>query len=283
MDNNKIYDIILIGAGVGGETCIKEFLTKQPELIGSGKLLWLSQDFSSSALKIINNNNIPTITGTVVYLDYFKGLIIVELKSINKKLFCKKVIVAAGSLPVNTLGAPGNVKINYNANKLLTAIKGQPKKDTLLISGKITRELLELALKFTKAYTQVILVTKEFNYIITETMQEKLKKASKHLKILPGTAITGCLRGIGKIKCILDSYTELLVDDILVDAPRIPDLTQLNSPLIKINQNYDPEITSIGESILIPIVYIIKEPATNLYIKEIASNIVNKIISEENK
>ena len=198
-------------------------------------------------------------------------------------LFCKNLILAVGSKPKAILPEVRDVAINYSAKKLLSKNVITNKKDSLLIIGNITKALIDISVKFTKLYNKVILLTPEFSYNTTEAMANKIKNAGKKLQIIPGSELRKYSRAINKIKCELSTYTELLVDDILMETDRIPDLAQFNSPLFVLNQNNLPEITDKYESTKISTVYIISEPDSDSNIKNIVATITDKILSKEIK
>ena len=278
---NTIYSLIVVGGSDAGTLCMMELLEKQPACLNS--TLWVSTEFTAKAAKLIEKNNIPTLTDTVVYANYVRGLLVLEFKNSKQKIYCRKLIMAVGSVPKATLPEANGVYISYNTDKLYEYAKAHKGKDTLLFISDAIEDSIKAGLKFAKLYNKVIMITKEVQYSIPESLATKFKANSKHLQIIPGCELKKVVGVNFRMLCTLSTYTQITVDNILIETSRIPDLARITSPLITLDDNNIPKITNNYESIKIPTVYIINEPDTVSNIKKIITTITNVILSEEKK
>lgn len=280
-NTNKVYDIIVIGADVAGVDAIKELVNRDAELTKS--ILWISEAFSVDATKLITKY--PAITSyqaKVLFLDYFRQLLVVSTAINGLKFFGKNLILCSGSVgeasELYKIKNTGNI-IFYNPSKPFstTVTKNNNADKTLLAVSDINKEIIQECLKLKKVFSKILVLSSQIDYNLPEDLQTKLKSASKTITIIPGCHLTKLKVAGDRLIGTLDTYSELTVDKVLVSGTRKPDLKQFNSPLLKLDTDGYAKCGENYESELISTVYIVNEPVKNK--KELTENI-NKIITK---
>ena len=224
MQQNELYDVVILGASPEG-IALGELLNTQSNI----KVALISKDFKNISNKH-KLENIKLISGEVILINYFKGLISFTFKN-NTSIFGKKAVIAVGSRPIKS--EIKNTNICYKPADLEETSKTKP----VVIFGN-NLDAANYAIELSKKFKYVYLCTKEFKLNCDLPRKKKIANLANVVH-LPGCKIMTCKNDkIGKLQEVtLDTYDTIRCSALIMALGKLPDTTNLAKRVFDVDQD----------------------------------------------
>lgn len=239
MQNNKMYETIIIGAEPAG-LALAEALAKEglQVAIASSNFIY-NKNYNLSGVDLIEN--------TVLFLSFSHGLFGLTLAD-RSSIFGQSVVFATGTKPLKS--NLKNSNISYKVQDILIKDKNAP----VVVFGD-NDQAVSSALELAKQFRYVYLCTNSFEFNCSKRLVNKLADVP-NIVHLPGCNITSCKNDKeGKlVEVSLDTYTSIKTTALLLSLGRIPDVPAFAKRFLAVDEN-GYAITSNNESTKVPLVF----------------------------
>lgn len=242
MQQNKLYDVIILGASSQG-------LTLAELIEDSCSTALVSSNFTHKTKKqcLVYTD---LIQGTAVYLSYMRGLFVLSLEN-REKVVGKNLVIATGTKPKKS--ALRNQNIKYNISEITEKNK---------IAQAVVYGHDELAVQYSISLAKLF----KYVYLCSDTFElDCSKKAQKQLNELvnvvhlPGCTVVSCKNdNKGQlVEITLDTYDTIKTSNLVMSIGRQPDLPSFLAQYIKVDSEGYVITKEYLESTLVPKVYAI--------------------------
>ena len=239
MYQNKIFDVVIVGASAEGIALCEYLIAKNSAL----KIALVSSNFSNCKPRQ-TLEGILKVEHTVIYSSYVHGLIGFELED-GSKIFGLNAVITTGSKPI---------KLNFNTPNIYykTAdVKRATKNNQTVIVGNTTKAI-HAAFWAAKKFKYVYLCSSTFEL---NGSKEELKKLHSidNIVHLPNCQIIDVKnnRYGNLVELTLSTYDTIRCNSIIAITDRLPDVPQLNPAMITLDEGYI-DVNHLGETAKIP-------------------------------
>lgn len=250
MQQNELYDVIIIGASVEGIALAEYIKAKAPET----KVALVSKHFNfvKAANKLLDTE---LITGESIYSNFNHGLIILTLK--NKQLVVgKNVVIATGGYPIR---APADRYKNKNICYNPRDITINPKNKPAIVFGN-NNDAVNFALSMAKKFKYVYLCSEVFKLDCDAKLLKKLNDVA-NIVHLPNCFITSCKNDkSGKLQEVtLNTYDAIKCSAVVLALGRKPHVSGVDPKMIELDVDSYIKINAQHQSTKVPNIYAIGE------------------------
>jgi len=251
MQQNEMYDIIVLGASPEGIALCEYIKTKSPDK----KVALVSKHFNF----VKSNNKLADtklITGTSVYSSFNHGLVILTLKD-SSLVVGKNLVIATGAAPIKS-GADrfkNNKNICYNPREITVNPKNKP----AVVYGD-GADAVKFALTIAKKFKYVYLCSSVFKLECDTKLIKKLNEVA-NIVHLPNCHIVGSKNDKeGKLcEVTLNTYDTIKCVALILALGRTPDVNGVDQRMIELDQDKYAVINSQHQVIKVPNIYAIGE------------------------
>jgi thioredoxin reductase len=242
MQQNKLYDVIILGASSHG-------LALAEMIEDSCSTALVSSNFTHKTKKQ-SLDYTDLIQGTAVYLSYMRGLFVLSLEN-REKVVGKNLVIATGTRPKKS--ALRNQNIRYNISELTEKNK---------IAQAVVYGHDELAVQYSislaKLFRYVYLCSDTFELDCSKKVQKQLNELINVVH-LPGCTVLSCKNDAkGQlVEITLDTYDTIKTSTLIMSIGRLPDLPSFLNQYIKKDSEGYAITKEYSESTTIPKVYAI--------------------------
>ena len=250
MQQNELYDVIILGASDAGIALCEMLKAKSPET----KVALVSKHFNyvRSANKLLDTK---LISGESVISSYNHGVIILTLKD-RSLVVGKNLVIATGGKPIKaTKDAFKNTNICYKPSEITINPKNRPA--VVYGDGELAvSHALELAKKFKYVY----LCSSVFKLDCNSKLLNKLNNTANVVH-LPNCHITSCKNDKeGKLaEVTLDTYETIKCSALVLALGRLPDVSGVGARMIELDQDSYVKINSLHQTTIVPTIYAVGE------------------------
>lgn len=242
MQQNKIYDVIIIGASKHG-------LALAEMLEDNGQVALISNSFVHRSKKQLLAST-DLIEGKAVLLTYIHGLLGVTLNN-NTTIFGNRVVFSTGTQPLRLALKNSNIKYN------LCGLLAKNKSAQAVVYGEDDLAV-QYAIELSKFYRYVYLCSKSLELACTKRLAKQLNTTA-NIVHLPGCSIVSCKNDTkgNLIEITLDTYSTINTSTVVISIGRTPDLPPFANKYIKSDDKGYAITKEFYESTLVPKVYAI--------------------------
>ena len=250
MQQNELYDVIIIGASIEGIVLAEYIKAKAPET----KVALVSKHFNfvKATNKLLDTE---LIIGESVYSNFNHGLIILTLK--NKQLVVgKNVVIATGGYPIK---APADRYKNKNICYNPRDIAINPKNKPAIVFGN-GNDAVNFALTMAKKFKYVYLCSEVFKLGCDAKLLKKLNDTA-NIVHLPNCFITSCKNDKdGKLQEVtLNTYDTIKCSALVLALGRKPHVNGVDPKMIELDADKYIKINTQHQSTKVPNIYAIGE------------------------
>lgn len=250
MQQNELYDIVILGASEAGITLCELIKVKSPET----KIALVSKHFNNvkPTNKLLDTE---LITGESMLSSYNHGLIILTLKD-RRLVVGKNVIIATGGKPIK---ATKDIFKNINVCYKPADIKNSSKHKPAVVYGN-GAEAVSYSLALSKKFKYVYLCSMVFKLDCDTKLLKKLNETA-NIVHLPNCNIMSCKNDKdGNLsEVLLSTYDTIKCAALVLALGRLPDVSGINQKMIEIDQDGYVKINSLHQTTLVPNIYAIGE------------------------
>jgi len=250
MQQNELYDVIIIGASAEGLTLANYLLLNKPDL----KIAIISKSFKYLTQKL-NTLVADKFTGEVILSTYYHGIIGFILKD-KRTIYGKKAVIATGTKPIKLSTDDPKLKnsgIIYNPVDLTNISKNHQ----VVIVGN-SAEAVKYSIELSKKFKYIYLCSKEFKLNCNAKMIKKLNELPNVVH-LPGCNIVSYKKDKnGRIQEVtLDTYSTIHCAALIGAFGRMPDVSGISTKMLEVDLDGYAVVNSKNESTKIPGIYVI--------------------------
>ncbi|MBP5468352.1 MAG: FAD-dependent oxidoreductase [Candidatus Riflebacteria bacterium] len=247
MQQNDLFDVVVLGASNEGIALCEYIKTKAPEK----NVALVSRHFNF----VKPNNKLADtvlITGDSAFSSYVKGLVVLTLK--NKKTVCgKNLVIATGATPIKTTTLKNN-NICYSPRDLKPA-----KMKPAIVYGDGTTAV-KYSLQMAKKFKYVYLCSDTFKLNCESKLARRLNDTA-NIVHLPNCHITTCKNNKDGNLCevTLDTYDTINCSALVMALGRMPDVNGIDTKMVELDQDRYIKINSLHQTTKVPNIYAIGE------------------------
>lgn len=250
MQQNELFDIIVLGASESGISLCEQIKAKAPEK----KIALISKHFKfvKTSNKLLDTK---LIEGESVLSSYNHGLVILTLKD-RRLVVGKNLVIATGGKPIK---AGKDTFKNINICYKPADITINPKNKPAVVYGN-NEDAVLYSLTLAKKFKYVYLCSSVFNL---ECSAKTLKKLNEVANIvhLPNCHVASCKNDKeGKLcEITLDTYETIKCSALVFALGRLPDISGISLKMIELEQDKYIKINNMHQTTLVPNIYAIGE------------------------
>ena len=240
MYQNKIFDVIIVGASSEGITLCEYLQAKLP----TKKIALVSSNFSNCKPRQ-TLDGIEKVERTVIYSSYIRGLIGFELND-GSKIFGINAVIATGSKPI---------PLKFNSPNIyykLAGIRRATKSNQAVVIGNDTRAI-SAACWAAKKFKYVYFCSPTFQLDASKADIQKMNSID-NIVHLPNCEVVDYKnnRYGNLIEVTLNTYDVIRCNTIIAMTDRLPDIPQLNPQMITLDKEGYIEVNHLGETTKVP-------------------------------
>lgn len=242
MQQNKLYDVIILGASDQG-------LALAEALEASCTTALVSTNFSHKLKKQLLTAT-DLIQGTAIYLSYMRGLFVLSLEN-HETVVGKNLVIATGTKP--NKAALKNQNIKYS----ISEITEKNKVAQAVVYGH-DELAVQYSIRLAKLFKYVYLCSDTFDLACSKRSKRQLNDLVNVVH-LPKCKIVACkndARG-QLVEITLDTYDTIKTSNLVMSIGRQPDLPSFLAQYIKVDSGGYVITKEYLESTLVPKVYAI--------------------------
>lgn len=241
MNQNQLYDVIVIGASIEGIDFCEKLLNKTENV----KIALISKHFKHLTKQKLEG--VTLIEQEVVHSNYSHGLFIVSLA--NATNICgKTIVIATGSKPIKSNLKSTN--IYYNISDVIPNKNGQAVvwgSDSLAVS---------YALKLSKKFKYIYLCS---NSLVLNCDSKLITKVENIANIvhLPNCNITACKNNKegNLIEVQLDTYSSIKCSALVMSLGRSPETPGISKKMIELDVDGFVKTKAFNETTKVPNIF----------------------------
>lgn len=226
MYQNKIYDVIIIGASEEG-LALSEYLMKRAPTL---KLAIVSKNFNNLSEKH-KLDNVLYLQKEVIFSSYMRGLIGFTLAD-RTNIYCTNAVIATGSTPEHLAFESNNIYYK------IADVKNTSKSRQVIVLGE-DREAIQTAEWAAKKFRYVYLCSKSMRLAASQKELDKLARIENivHLPNCYPVSFKNDNNG-NLVETTLSTYDTIRSDAIIAITKRKPDIPRLYEKMIEIRDGY---------------------------------------------
>ena len=245
---NKLYDVVVLGASNEGIALCEYIKAKAPEK----QVALVSRHFNF--VKPHNKlANTELIQGDSVYSGYMKGMVILTLR--NKDIVCgKNLVIATGATPIKAPTLKNN-NICYNPRDLKLTSKLKP----AVVYGN-NAAAVTYSLAMAKKFKYIYLCSNDFDLKCDARLARKLDNTANVVH-LPNCRITACKNNKEGNLCevALDTYSTINCSALVMALGRTPDVNGIDMKMIELDKDSYIKVNTNHQTTKVPNIYAIGE------------------------
>ena len=250
MQQNELFDVVVLGASVEGIALCEYLKTKSPEL----KVALVSRHFNFVKL---TNKLLDTelILGESAFSSFNHGLVILTLKD-RRIVVGKNLVIATGGNPI--LGPADKYKnknICYNPRDITISAKNKP----AVVYGN-NADAVNFALTMSRKFKYVYLCSETFDLKCDIKLLKKLNDTA-NIVHLPNCHIASCKndKDGNLTEIALDTYDTIKCAALVLALGRIPDVNGIDLRMIELDEDKYVKINTQHQTTITPNIYAIGE------------------------
>ena len=254
MQQNKLFDVIILGASVEGIALAEYIKTKSPEMAVA--LVSKHFNFVKQTNKLMDTE---LILAESVYSRYNHGLIIISLKD-GSIIVGKSLVIATGGqaikAPVDKLK---NKNICYNPREITVKPKNKP----AVVCGN-GKDAVNFALTMAKKFKYVYLCSNTLKLDCTTKLIKKLNN-TPNIVHLPNCYITSCKNDKeGNLQEVtLSTYDTIKCAALVFAFGRKPQVSGIDLKMIELDDNKYVKVNATNQTTRVSNIYAIGECVHN--------------------
>jgi len=250
MQQNELYDVIILGASVDGITLAEYIKSKEP----ATKVALVSKHFNfiKSAEKLLDAD---LITGESIYSSFNHGVIVLTLKD-RRIVAGKNLVIATGGYPVKaTIDKFKNKNICYNPREITVNPKNKP----AVVYGN-GNDAADFALIMAKKFKYVYLCSDVFDLQCDAKLLKKLNDVP-NIVHLPNCSIASCKNDKdGNLQEVtLDTYDTIKCSALVLALGRKPNVNGIDPKMIELDADKYVKINTQHQTTKVANIYAIGE------------------------
>jgi len=244
MTQNKMYDVIIIGASVEGVELCSYLRAKASDL----KIAFISKNFDNVGK--LDLTGVDLYRGEAVCSSYNHSLIGITLRD-RTSVFGLTAVIATGSKPAKSQFKGNN--IYYKPIEIKEAMKTKQ----AVVYGN-NEDAVKYALDIAKKFKYIYLCSNTFDLTSSQKLLKKLDNTANILH-LPSCNITGIKTDkAGNLNEItLDTYDTIRCAALLLALGRAPDVSGLSKKMVDIDEEGYAVVKEYNELVKTPGIYAI--------------------------
>ena len=248
MQQNELFDVVILGASAEGIALAEYLKAKAPEK----RVAIVSKHFNfvKPTNKLLDTE---LIAGESVFSSFNHGLVVLTLKS-KKLVVGKNLVLATGAAPVKS-HVLKNANICYNPRD----IKIQPKNKPAVVFGN-TADAVNYALTMAKKFKYVYLCSRVFDLKCEAKLLKKLNETANILH-LPNCEVVSCKNDKEGNLCevSLDTYDTIKCSALVLALGRLPDVNGVSTNMIELDADKYVKINTQHQTTIVANIYAIGE------------------------
>ena len=251
MQQNELFDVVILGASVEGITLAEYLKAKAPEK----KVAIVSKHFNfvKPTNKLLDTE---LITGESVFSSFNHGLIVLTLK--NKKLVVgKNLVLATGATPVKSHAEKfkTNKTICYNPREITVNPKNKP----AVVYGD-NADAVNFALAMAKKFKYVYLCSKVFDLDCDAKTLKKLNETANIVHLPNCNPISTKTDKDGNlVEVTLDTYDTINCVALVFALGRVPDVNGVAPTMVELDEEKYVKINTQHQTTIVSNIYAIGE------------------------
>lgn len=250
MQQNELYDVIILGASVEGITLAEYLNSRAPEM----KVAFVSKHFNF--IKDVNKlSNIKLISGESVFSSFNHGVIILTLKD-RSIVAGKNLVLATGGYSIKaTADKFKNKNICYNPREITINPKNRP----AVVYGNGS-DAVNFALTMSKKFKYVYLCSDVFDLKCDTKLLNKLNNTA-NIVHLPNCSIASCKNDKdGNLQEVtLNTYDTIKCSALVLALGRKPHINGIDPKMIEVDADKYVKINTQHQTTRVNNIYAIGE------------------------
>lgn len=250
MQQNELYDVIILGASVEGITLAEYIKSKTPET----KVALVSKHFLFvKAVEKLGDTDL--IKGESIYSSFNHGVIVLTLKD-RRIVAGKNLVIATGGYPIKaTIDKFKNKNICYNPREITVNPKNRP----AVVYGN-GNDAVNFALTMAKKFKYVYLCSDVFDLQCDAKLLKKLNDVP-NIVHLPNCSIASCKNDKdGNLQEVtLNTYDTIKCSALVLALGRKPHVNGVDPKMIELDADKYVKINTQHQTTKVANIYAIGE------------------------